>query len=250
MYASQTAPPPMERNSCASPLLCAIRCLQRRKLRQFPARTTRKGPATSSTPPPVVVLMTIIPIRTKAPGVCFPRRFVACNNLSMISNVKKLSGKKANFNTDKPSRVTPVFMGAECCKKSCNKSCKLFLQLLSNELWVHAHYGATKVLCTALLECGGVIFFFFATTRSRHAPSHYTAKHPARACGRGYSFNLHSPHSRYPKASNLVPQRYWVELAPSGWHCCCCCLLLRKVMAGKPNHEHTIPGNLNQPLSR
>ena len=52
-------------------------------------------------------------------------------------------------------------MGAECCKKSCNKSCKLFLQLLSNELWVHAHYGATKVLCTALLECGGVVYFYF-----------------------------------------------------------------------------------------
>ena len=32
------------------------------------------------------------------------------------------------------STVTPVFMGAECCKKSCKKSCKLFLQLLSNEL--------------------------------------------------------------------------------------------------------------------
>ena len=141
-------------------------------------------------------------------------------------------------------------MGAECCKKSCNKSCKLFLQLLSNELWVHAHYGATKVLCTALLECGGVIFFFFCNDEEQARAFTLHRETPGQSCERGYSFNLYSPHSRYPKASNLVPQRYWVEPAPSGWHCCCCCLLLRKVMAGKPYHEHTIPGNLNQPLSR
>ena len=33
------------------------------------------------------------------------RRFVACTNLSMISNIKNLSGK-ANFNTNKPSRLS------------------------------------------------------------------------------------------------------------------------------------------------
>ena len=115
---------------------------------------------------------------------------------------------------------------------------------------MHAHYGATKVLCTALLECGGVIFFFFCNDEEQARAFTLHRETPGQSCERGYSFNLYSPHSRYPKASNLVPQRYWVEPAPSGWHCCCYCLLLRKVMAGKPNHEHTILGNLNQPLSR
>ncbi|CAM9535295.1 unnamed protein product [Ectocarpus fasciculatus] len=71
--------------SCASTLLCAIQCLQRGKLRIIPGKNDKERTrnffhASSSPndhPDPHI----------KFPGVCFPRRFVACTNLSMISNI-------------------------------------------------------------------------------------------------------------------------------------------------------------------
>jgi len=128
-------------------------------------------------------------------------------------------------------------------RKCCSKSCKLLLQLCSGTFVCNFFgarwYGTKKVLCTGLAECGGVIFFFLTTRgeKKRHAPHAFRCVHiiPRKPrlerAGEG-SCNLFSPHSRYPKASNLVPQRCCVELAPSGWHCCCCGLRLRNVIRG------------------
>ena len=48
-------------------------------------------------------------------------------------------------------------MGAESCEKS-----ESFVATFGRKLWsitpfVHARYGAMKVLCTGLVECGGVL---------------------------------------------------------------------------------------------
>ena len=53
--------------------------------------------------------------------------------------------------------VRPLFMGAESCEKS-----ESFLAIFGPKLWsitlfVHGRYGAMKVLCTGLVEFGGVL---------------------------------------------------------------------------------------------
>ncbi|CAN0523127.1 unnamed protein product [Ectocarpus sp. 12 AP-2014] len=97
----------------------------------------------------------------------------------------------------------------------------------------------------------GVIFVFLLQWREGARFSYFYTAPPKNGFKRAgeCSCNLFSPHSRYPKASNLVPERCRVELTRSGWHCCCCCFLLRIVIAGKPNHAYTIPSNQNQLIS-
>ena len=50
----------------------------------------------------------------------------------------------------------PLFMGAESCEKSESFLATFGPKLWSITLFVHARYGAMKVLCTGLVECGGV----------------------------------------------------------------------------------------------
>ena len=53
--------------------------------------------------------------------------------------------------------LRPLFMGAEGCEKSESFVATFGRKLSSITLFVHARYGATKVLCTGLVECGGVL---------------------------------------------------------------------------------------------
>ena len=53
--------------------------------------------------------------------------------------------------------VRPLFMGAESCEKSESFLATFGPKLWSITLFVHARYGARKVLCTGLMECGGVL---------------------------------------------------------------------------------------------
>ena len=48
-------------------------------------------------------------------------------------------------------------MGAESCEKSESFVATFGRKLWSITLFVHARYGAMKVLCTGLVECGGVL---------------------------------------------------------------------------------------------
>ena len=48
-------------------------------------------------------------------------------------------------------------MGAESCEKSESFLATFGPKLWSITLFVHARYGARKVLCTGLMECGGVL---------------------------------------------------------------------------------------------
>ena len=48
-------------------------------------------------------------------------------------------------------------MGAESCEKSESFMATFGRKLSSITLFVHARYGARKVLCTGLVECGGVL---------------------------------------------------------------------------------------------
>ena len=47
-------------------------------------------------------------------------------------------------------------MGADSCEKSESFLATFGPKLSSITLFVHARYGAMKVLCTGLVECGGV----------------------------------------------------------------------------------------------
>ena len=53
--------------------------------------------------------------------------------------------------------VRPLFMGAESCEKSESFLATFGPKLWSITLFVHARYGAMKVLCTGLVEFGGVL---------------------------------------------------------------------------------------------
>ena len=53
--------------------------------------------------------------------------------------------------------IRPVFMGAERSEKSESFVATFGRRLSSITLFVHARYGASKVLCTGLVECGGVL---------------------------------------------------------------------------------------------
>ena len=55
-----------------------------------------------------------------------------------------------------PFYLRPLIMGAESCEKSESFSATFGPKLSSITLFVHARYGAMKVLCTGLVECGGV----------------------------------------------------------------------------------------------
>ena len=48
-------------------------------------------------------------------------------------------------------------MGAESCEKSEGFVATFGRKLWSVTLFLHARYGAMKVLCTGLVECGGVL---------------------------------------------------------------------------------------------
>ena len=48
-------------------------------------------------------------------------------------------------------------MGAESCEKSESFVATFGRKLSSITLFVHARFGARKVLCTGLVECGGVL---------------------------------------------------------------------------------------------
>ena len=52
--------------------------------------------------------------------------------------------------------IRPLFMGAESCEKSESFLATFGPKLWSITLFVHARYGAMNVLCTGLVECGGV----------------------------------------------------------------------------------------------
>ena len=51
----------------------------------------------------------------------------------------------------------PLFMGAESCEKSESFVATFGRKLWSITLFLHARYGAMKVLCTGLVEFGGVL---------------------------------------------------------------------------------------------
>ena len=53
--------------------------------------------------------------------------------------------------------IRPLFMGAESCEKSESFVATLGRKLWSITLFVQARYGVMKVLCTGLVECGGVL---------------------------------------------------------------------------------------------
>ena len=69
-------------------------------------------------------------------------------------------------------RLRPLFMGAESCEKSEKKLAIFGPKLSSITLFVHARYGAMKVLkvlCTGLVECGGVFGSKFKSSGHPHA---------------------------------------------------------------------------------
>ena len=53
--------------------------------------------------------------------------------------------------------LRPLFMGAESCEKSESFVATFGRKLWSITLFLHARYGAMKVLCTGLVEFGGVL---------------------------------------------------------------------------------------------
>ena len=63
-------------------------------------------------------------------------------------------------------------MGAESCEKSEGFLATFGPKLWSITLFVHARYGAMKVLCTGLVECGGV----FGSKFKSSGPAQVTAK--------------------------------------------------------------------------
>ena len=62
----------------------------------------------------------------------------------------RLTGKKTDL-------LRPLFMGAESCEKSESFVATFGRKLWSITLFLHARYGAMKVLCTGLVEFGGVL---------------------------------------------------------------------------------------------
>ena len=60
-------------------------------------------------------------------------------------------------------------MGAESCEKSESFLATFGPKLWSTTLFVHARYGAMKVLCTGLVECGGVFGLKFKSSGHPHA---------------------------------------------------------------------------------
>ena len=67
--------------------------------------------------------------------------------------------------------VRPLFMGAESCEKSERVLASFGPKLWSITLFVHARYGAMKVLCTGLVECGGVFGSKFKSSGHAHPRS-------------------------------------------------------------------------------
>ena len=78
-------------------------------------------------------------------------------------NVCILSGENDVMRTDICAFVSafsllrPLFMGAESCEKSESFVATFGRKLWSKTLFLHARYGAMKVLCTGLVEFGGVL---------------------------------------------------------------------------------------------
>ena len=70
-------------------------------------------------------------------------------------------------------------MGAESCEKSESFVATFGRKLWSITLFVHARYGAMKVLCTGLVECGGVFGSKFKSSGHPHArPKNRTHTQP------------------------------------------------------------------------
>ena len=77
--------------------------------------------------------------------------------------------------------IRPLFMGAESCEKSESFLATFGPKLWSIALFVHARYGAMKVLCTGLVECGGVFGSKFKSSGQPHARPKNRSPSPARS---------------------------------------------------------------------
>ena len=77
--------------------------------------------------------------------------------------------------------LRPLFMGAASCEKSESFLATFGPKLWSITLFVHARYGAMKVLCTGLVECGGVFGSKFKSSGHPHARPKNRTRSPSPA---------------------------------------------------------------------
>ena len=127
--------------------------------------------------------------QTQVPGCTFFSIF--CDGLDFRGSppmvlpppIVKLFSREARIFFSEPYFFVkrPLFMGAESCEK--NES---FLATFGPKLWlitlfVHARYGAMKVLCTGLVECGGVFGSKFKSPGHPHARPKNRSPAPARS---------------------------------------------------------------------
>ncbi|CAN0128054.1 unnamed protein product, partial [Ectocarpus sp. 13 AM-2016] len=63
-------------------------------------------------------------------------------------------------------QFTPLFMAAQCCKKSCKLYLQLFFQTLSMELLMHALYETKRTFVRGAGGMRRLDFFFFTTERT------------------------------------------------------------------------------------
>ena len=77
--------------------------------------------------------------------------------------------------------LRPLFMGAASCEKSESFLATFGPKLWSVTLFVHACYGAMKVLCTGLVECGGVFGSKFQSSGHPHARPKNRTRSPSPA---------------------------------------------------------------------
>ena len=93
-------------------------------------------------------------------GVVRERRRCHSNKAPLKPEGVSIAGRRCygtKTSIGKEGFIRPLFMGAESCEKSESFVATFGRKLRSVTLFFHARYGAMKVLCTGLVEFGGVL---------------------------------------------------------------------------------------------